>query len=142
VTKISSSIPTQTSSPAAASSIADNNGDVGTKVGLGVGIPLGILVAGLLGFLFWRELRKTRGIQSLAQSSSSNNPRVQYATVGEYSGNHNEQILVGNGLNRGYHDQTTIGTPAIYEPKLQKTSYSQPTPVYEAPQNNVHEMRG
>lgn len=68
-----------------ASKDTSNKGDIGTKVGLGVGIPLGVLVAGLLGFLFWRESRK-------------------------------------------YHSIPT--TP----------NYSQPDPVYEAPQNAVHEM--
>lgn len=141
-TNTSGSASAQTSSPVPVPSAASDSGDIGTKVGLGVGIPLGILVAGILGFLFWRESRKTRGIQPLAQSSPSQSPMIQNATVGGYNRSHHEQIQVGTGFNKSYHDQTANSTPVTYEPEVQKLGYGQATQVYEAPQNDVHEMRG
>lgn len=37
-----------------------SSSNLGAAIGAGVGVPLGLLSAGLLGFLFWRERRHSR----------------------------------------------------------------------------------
>ncbi len=54
---------TATATAAATSASASKGSsslDLPTTVGLAVGIPLGVIALGLLGFLFWRQMKKSR----------------------------------------------------------------------------------
>lgn len=134
-----------------------SNDNLGTKVGLGVGIPLGALVLGLLSWLFYRESSKRRenaamggvaaGVAPLPKdspsSSSGSTPMIQNETASTN----------GFAYGSGYSDQQHCpfpGSTAVqnipqqspYTPQVTKLDqYSPELSAYEAPSNNVHEMR-
>ncbi|RKF56083.1 hypothetical protein OnM2_084033 [Erysiphe neolycopersici] len=112
---------------------SDNSQNIGTMVGLGVGIPLGLLVAGLIGFLFYREYNKNKLIleplsskMALAGAGTvmSQSPKEQHNLYQHYSNSQN-------------------GPPHMdcHEPQYSSRN-SKPEPVFEVPVSNVHEMRG
>ncbi|KAF2802693.1 uncharacterized protein BDZ99DRAFT_576593 [Mytilinidion resinicola] len=48
-----------TSSPTPSSTSSDSGMSTGAKIGVGVAVPLGVIAIGLLGFLAWRQRRKS-----------------------------------------------------------------------------------
>ncbi|RKF76709.1 hypothetical protein GcM1_225066 [Golovinomyces cichoracearum] len=105
--------------------------DIGIKIGLGVGIPLGLLVAGLISFLFYREFNKNR---LLGDPTSAN--------VGLVSNSKRQNSLDQQKMYQDYSSPqnypTTTETPNTpYSPSNAKAE-----PLYEAPVSNVHELRG
>jgi hypothetical protein len=112
------------------------NGDLGTKVGVGAGVPLGVLVAGLLGFLFYREYRKghTKGGAVAVPTQEYSSPMAEHSTMNTQTPTYTS----------GYQDQTpSIAAQQPYSPHIPKSNLYTPAPtapVYEAPATNVHEM--
>ncbi|KUJ09480.1 uncharacterized protein LY89DRAFT_741187 [Mollisia scopiformis] len=129
-----SSIPSQKSNCTntnTTSTQSCGNGDLGTKVGVGVGIPLGVLVAGLLSFLFYREFKKgkqTKGVAAPVPNHEYYSPMAQQHVPNYTSGYAQNQ------------------QPAAYSPNVPKPNPYSPAaaaPVYEAPTaNGVHELGG
>lgn len=111
---------------------SNNDQNIGTMVGLGVGIPLGLLVAGLIGFLFYREYNKNKLIVPL-------NPK---AGLGGTGIGHTHSPIDQHNLYQDYSNIQSRPPP----PPVQSPSYhppdSKPEPVFEVPVSNVHEMRG
>lgn len=105
---------------------AGSNDNIGTKIGLGVGIPLGVFFTGILGFLFYREYNKSKILSPPGTLASAGNPLVsmeqqrfypEYSAAPNYTASHPPQ-----------------------QPMTPTNTKSEP--VYEAPMDNVHEMRG
>lgn len=113
---------------------SSGNGDLGTKVGVGVGVPLGVLVAGLLGFLFYREYKKGHQAQGGAVAVSTYDNNAQHSVMNNQTPNYTS----------GYTQDQTAMTPqqTLYSPQAPKPDpYNPASPVYEAPAtNNVHEI--
>ncbi|PQE17177.1 transmembrane alpha-helix domain-containing protein [Rutstroemia sp. NJR-2017a WRK4] len=129
-TRTASAVSSSTSSPAtasaacsAASAIAAASPtpsvcpdpELGTKLGLGIGVPLGVLAAGILGLLFWREANRGRmkGVQD------DRNVNAGYATQQQHLGN-------GNGHRNGY-DQDPMKNQWV----------PGAVPLFEAPPNHL-----
>ncbi|PVH72388.1 hypothetical protein DL98DRAFT_576856 [Cadophora sp. DSE1049] len=163
----SSTTPTPTSDVNASQSTNDgttttleetcSDDNLGTKVGLGVGIPLGVLVLGLLSWLFYRESSKRRenaamggiaaGVAPLPKDSPSSpwgsNPMIQNETATTsgftYGGGHSDQQPSAF---PGSTPVQHIPQQSPYTPQVPKPDqYSPGLPVYEAPPNDLHEMR-
>ncbi|KAH7311880.1 hypothetical protein BKA65DRAFT_574530 [Rhexocercosporidium sp. MPI-PUGE-AT-0058] len=162
-TATSDSSDSQCSHEGVTSTYNDNstsNDNLGTKVGLGVGIPLGVLILGLLSWLFYREFAKKKhgnafggagaGVSEMHMPSHSiSSPSALSPMVQNNTGS-----TSGYAFGGGYSDQPSpplTGATAVQQPQQQHSSYSsQPlktnpynlsSPLYEAPPNNVHEMR-
>ncbi|KAM3084355.1 hypothetical protein ACMFMF_001714 [Clarireedia jacksonii] len=110
-----SSVATASSTPSACP-----DPDLGTKVGLGVGVPLGVLAAGILGWLFWREVNK--GKTKNLQPVPGHDVDPRYA-AGQ------QQHLV----NQNEYEQTA----------MKNRRAPPPIPVFEAPPNHLRaELKG
>jgi len=138
----SSSVPTDLT--ASSTSNKSGNSDLGTKVGLGVGIPLGVLVLGLLAWLFFREMKR-RHVGGVSPDSGAgyrnvetSSPMEQHAAIASPMQSH-----LGAPPYTSYNGATMQQqTFSPHAPKI-TTFPGAETPVYEAPSgNNVHEMRG
>jgi len=136
-----------------ASSLAggsDNKSALGTKVGLGVGVPLGVLVLGLLTWLFFRERSKNHA----RRDTSGVGAGPAYSSVGA-SGNMEQSSSIASPM----HANTTAPYYSSYDANnnhsgMQGQQYHSNTPknnlyggadspVYEVPStNDIHEMRG
>lgn len=112
---------------------SNSSQDIGTMVGLGVGIPLGLLVAGLIGFLFYREYNKNKLILEPINS------KMALAGVGNVI-SHSPKDPPN--LYQNYSNLQNCPPPMESHEPLYHSRNSKPEPVFEVPVSNVHEMRG
>jgi hypothetical protein len=88
-------VATSSSSTSTSTSASpDNNSDIGTKVGLAVGIPLGVLAAGILGWLFYREKSKGKNTAGVVQTRGNGMDEQITFVDNQYADN---QYAVANG---------------------------------------------
>lgn len=69
----------------ATSYTSSGDGDLGAKVGLGVGIPPGVLVLGIVAWLFYREWVKKHGASVGAAGAGKSGSGAAYESVGTSS---------------------------------------------------------
>ncbi|PQE17390.1 effector OEC112 precursor protein [Rutstroemia sp. NJR-2017a BVV2] len=115
VSSIASSPATATASAASAIATASStpsacpDPELGTKLGLGVGVPLGLLAAGILGLLFWREANRGR-----------------------------TKSVPDRNVNAGYAGQQHLGNGNRYDQDTMKNQWVPgAVPVFEAPPNHL-----
>ncbi len=60
---VTTSAPTGTGASSSAESSSRSLSNNGAAIGAAVGVPLGVLVIGILAFLFWKETKKTKSYE-------------------------------------------------------------------------------
>jgi hypothetical protein len=109
------SLVTASAASAIAATSACPDPELGTKLGLGIGVPLGVLAAGILGLLFWREGNRGR----MKSVPDDRNVNAGYATQ-------QQQQHLGNVRGNGYEQDT-----------MKNQWVPGAVPVFEAPPNHL-----